>query len=174
MDLGLEQQVALSVNQSVRELPPLCVRLEVIEFSGHVEGFAIELVDGRGIQGFAEHLVQVFAQCNHQWVRGHNGLRIVSLLRGCLVRQSDGIVDIVDPSIVVKTDGVLPLHCCGQVRPLVQWCPTGREGVWRLVWVVRVAIVPYEWVLIWVPVPDTGGVTPGSPRCRHTWRRCAS
>src|SRR6266702_47081 len=174
MDLGFERQVALSVNQSVRELPPLRVRLEIIEFSGRVEGFAIKLVDGRGVQGFAEHLVRVFAQCDHQWVRGHNGLRIVGLLCGCLVRQSDGIVDVVDPSIVVKTDGVLSLQRCGQVCLLVQWRPTGREGVWRLVWIVRVAIVLYEWVLIWVPVPDTGGATPGSPRCRRTWRRCAS
>src|SRR6266702_540380 len=35
-------------------------------------------------------------------------------------------------------------------------------------------MVLYKGVLIWVPVPDTGGAAPGSTRCRRTWWRCAS
>src|SRR6266702_4786870 len=29
-------------------------------------------------------------------------------------------------------------------------------------------------MLIWVPVPDTGGATPGASRCRRAWWRSAS
>src|SRR6266702_1967409 len=86
----------------------------------------------------------------------------------------DGVVDVVVPPIGVEPDGVLPLQCSGHVRPLVQRVATSCKRVWGLVWVVRVARVPYEGVLIWVPVPDTGGTAPGSSCRRCTWRRSAS
>src|SRR6266702_4307233 len=85
-----------------------------------------------------------------------------------------GVVDVVVPPIGVEPDGVLPLQCSGHVRPLVQRVATSCKRVWGLVWVVRVARVPYEGVLIWVPVPDTGGTAPGSSCRRCTWRRSAS
>src|SRR6266702_420518 len=79
-----------------------------------------------------------------------------------------------DPSIGVESDGVLPLHCGRHVRLLIQRVPAGRKCVWGLIWVIRVAIVLYEGMLIWVPVPDTGSATPGSSHCWRTWRRSAS
>src|SRR6266702_5724442 len=79
-----------------------------------------------------------------------------------------------DPSIGVESDGVLPLHCGRHVRLLIQRVPAGRKCVWGLIWVVRVTIVLYEGMLIWVPVPDTGSAAPGSSHRRCTWRRCAS
>src|SRR6266702_5703689 len=88
--------------------------------------------------------------------------------------EVDRVVDVMDPAIGVKPDGVLPLHCGRHVRPLVQWVPRGRERVWGLVWVVRVTKVLYEGVLIWVPVLETGGTTPGPSGCRCAWRRSAS
>src|SRR6266702_5228886 len=78
------------------------------------------------------------------------------------------------PLVGVEPDGVLFLQSSGHVRPFVQWIAASRKRVWGLGWVVRVARVPYKGVLIWVPVPDTGGATPGSSRRWRTWRRSAS
>src|SRR6266702_6061444 len=79
-----------------------------------------------------------------------------------------------NPPIGVEPDRVLPLHASGHVRPLVQRMPGGCESVRGLVWVVRVTIVLYKGVLIWVPVPKTGSAAPGSSCRRRTWRRSAS
>src|SRR6266702_2206412 len=72
MDLSLERHITFSVDQSVRELPPRRICLEVVELLGRIGGLAVERVDWRGVQWFTEHLVRVLAQCDHQWVRGHN------------------------------------------------------------------------------------------------------
>ncbi|SRR6266702_576079 len=90
------------------------------------------------------------------------------------MRETDGVVNIMEPQVGLKPDGILPLQCSWHVRLLVQWIPTGHEGVWGLGWVVRVASGFYEWMLIWVPVPDTGGVAPGSLRRWCAWRHSAS
>src|SRR6266702_759551 len=78
------------------------------------------------------------------------------------------------PPVGLKPDGVLPLQCCRHVCLLVQWISTGREGVRGLGWVIRIASIFYEWVLIWVPVPDAGNAAPGSSRHWCAWRRSAS
>src|SRR6266702_753151 len=78
------------------------------------------------------------------------------------------------PPVGVEPDGVALLQRHGHVRPFVQRVSAGRKCVRGLVRIVRVARVLYEWMLIWVPVPDTGGATPRSSRCRRTWRRSAS
>src|SRR6266702_2217637 len=72
-----------------------------------------------------------------------------------------------NPPVGLESDGVLPLQHGGHVCFLVQQVPTGRESIWGLVWIIRIASIVYEWVLIWVPVPDTGSAAPGS-LCR--WR----
>src|SRR6266702_188267 len=174
VNLRLERQIALSVDQSVRELPSLRVCLEVVELAGRVGGFAIEGIHRRCVQGFAKHLVRVLTEGYDQRVRGHNGLHVVSLLRGGLVRETDGVVDVLGPPVDVESAEVLLLQCSRHVRLLVQRVAGCRESVWGLVGIVRVAIVLYEWVLIWVPVFKTGGATPGSSRRRRTWRRSAS
>src|SRR6266571_4786420 len=74
----------------------------------------------------------------------------------------------------MEPDGLSLLQRRRHVRPFVQWISAGREGVWGLVRIVRVATVLYERVLIWVPVSDTGSAAPRSSRCRCTWRRSAS
>src|SRR6266702_515896 len=88
--------------------------------------------------------------------------------------KTDGVVDVLIPPIDVEPDGVLLLECSWHVRPLVQGVPSGHEGIWGLIWVVRVAIVLYEGMLIWVPVPKTGGAAPRPSRRWCAWRRCAS
>src|SRR6266702_4256760 len=90
------------------------------------------------------------------------------------MRQADGIVDVMGTPVGVESDGVLLLHCSGHVRLFVQRVPASRKRVWGLVGVVRIAIVLYEGVLIWVPVSGTGSATPRSSCRRCTWRRCAS
>ncbi len=104
-----------------------------------------------------------------------DGLRVVGLLHGGFVWQTDGIVDVVRPPVGIEPDGVLSLHCGGHIRLLVQRVSAGRERVRGLVGVVRVAIVLYKGVLIWVPVLDTGSAAPSvtymPPRDRQTARR---
>ncbi len=79
-----------------------------------------------------------------------------------------------NPLVGIEPDRVLLLQRCGHVRPLVQRVSAGGEGVGSLIWVIRVTVILYEGMLIWVPVPDTGSATPGPPRRWCAWRRSAS
>ncbi len=76
--------------------------------------------------------------------------------------EAYGIIDIVVPIVGVEPQGFTPLHCGGHVRLLVQQVSACGHRVQGLVWVVSVALVPYEGVLIWVPVSETGSATPQS------------
>src|SRR6266702_1414849 len=86
----------------------------------------------------------------------------------------DRVINEVGAVVTFEPNGFLPLKCRRHVRLLIQRVSVGREGVRGLVDVVSVAIVLYEGMLIWVPVPGTGGATPGSSHSRRTCRRKAS
>src|SRR6266702_2152666 len=79
----------------------------------------IVTVDGRSVQRFAEHFVCVPLECYYQRVRGHDGLCVVSLLRGLLVWQTDGVVDVVVPPVGFEPYGVLAHQSSRHVRLLV-------------------------------------------------------
>src|SRR6266702_2214584 len=72
----------LSIYQPVRKLPPLCIDLKVVQFPRGIRRFAVVEVNRRSVQGFTKHLVGVVSECDDKGVRGHNGLRVVGLLRG--------------------------------------------------------------------------------------------
>src|SRR6266702_4854096 len=79
-----------------------------------------------------------------------------------------------NPPVEVEPDGVPSLQRRRHVRLLVQRVSAGGESIGGFIRVIRVAVVLYKGMLIWVPVPDTGGATPGSSRRWCAWWRSAS
>ncbi len=90
------------------------------------------------------------------------------------MRESYGVVDVMSPAVGVEPQGFASLHHSRHIRPLVERVSTRGHRIQGLVRVISVALVLYKWVLIWVPVSETGSATPGSSRWRCTCRRSTS
>ena len=87
---------------------------------------------------------------------------------------TDGVVDVVSSTVGFEPNGSLVHEDSWHIGFLVQGESVSSEGVWGFLGVVRVSCVLNEWVLIWVPVLQTGAATPRSPCCWHACQCRAS
>ncbi len=80
-----------------------CIHLQILQIFDGVHWLAIEGIDGGSIQQLAVYLVGVVLQSNNEWVGAHDGLHVLGLFDVIVMGASDGIGDVLIPTVVVES-----------------------------------------------------------------------